>query len=52
MLRVKCLECGEEHGPQEIISLNIEENAMGEDVITYICPVTKNIAKSRVYSVS
>lgn len=52
MLIVKCLECGEEHGPQEIISLNLEENAMGEDVVTFICPATDQITKSRVYSVS
>ena len=51
-LRVKCLECGEEHGPQEFISLNLEENAMGEDVVTFICPVTDQITKTRVYSVS
>ena len=52
MLVVKCLECGEDHGPKEVVNLNIEENAMGEDVVTFICPATNQITKSRVYSVS
>lgn len=46
---VKCGECIEEHFSHQVKVIDVEEDYMGADVVTYICPVTKRQAKSRVY---
>jgi len=34
---VLCPACDEDHSVEEVESLNIEENAMGEDLLTFRC---------------
>ena len=48
---VKCEECGEEHWTfsDEVVTENIEEDIMGRDVLTFVCPKTGNTTKSLVY---
>ena len=46
---VLCPACDEDHSVEEVESLNIEENAMGEDLLTFRCIETDTIQKSRVY---
>ena len=48
-LFVLCPACDEDHTVDEVESLNIEENAMGEDIVTFRCIVTNTVQKSRVY---
>jgi hypothetical protein len=46
---VRCSECGEEHESNEVEALDIAEDFEGRDVLTFICPETKNETKSLVY---
>jgi uncharacterized Zn finger protein len=46
---VKCEECGEDHYSDEVVTENIEEDIMGRDVLTFVCPNTGNTTKSLVY---
>lgn len=47
---VKCTKCGEEHYSDEIEVENVEEDIMGRDVLTFVCPETNNTTESLVYS--
>lgn len=46
---VRCPECGEEHDSAVVETTNIEEDELGRDVLSFICPVTGKEAKSWVY---
>ena len=46
---VICLECGEKHLTTKVEFLNIEEDIQGQDVMYFVCPVTKTPTKSLVY---
>ena len=48
---VKCSECGEEHWADsgEVEALNVEEDYMGRDVLTFVCPKTGNTTSSLIY---
>ena len=46
---VICPECSEEHTTIEVKFLNVEEDIVGRDVMTFLCPVTQTPAKSPVY---
>jgi len=46
---VLCPACDEDHSVEEVESLNIEENSVGEDLLTFRCIETDTIQKSRVY---
>ena len=46
---VYCPECGEKHSAREVEFLNVEEDIQGRDVMHFVCPVTKNPAKSFVF---
>jgi hypothetical protein len=46
---VICSECDEQHSPDDVEFVNIEEDFQGRDVITFVCPETGNEAKSNVY---
>lgn len=48
MLYVNCSKCGNKHFQGEIETLNIEEDIQGYDVITFVCPETKEETKSYV----
>lgn len=48
MLYVICSKCGERHYQGEIETLNLEEDILGQDIITYACPVTGEEAKAYV----
>ena len=48
-LVVKCNECGDEHMSDEVEIENVEEDFYGQDVVWFICPVTKEMTKSLVY---
>ena len=48
-LVVKCNECGDEHMADEVEIENVEEDIYGQDVVWFICPVTKETTKSLVY---
>ena len=45
---VQCPQCGETHNPKEVEFVNIEEGPRGEDILTYICPVTGKPASATV----
>ena len=45
---IYCMSCGEIHTTEDLEVLNCEEGPMGEDVITYICPETKEETKAVV----
>ena len=47
---VKCKECGEEHCQGELLVENIEEDAEGRDVLTFVCPETGHTTTSLIYS--
>jgi len=47
---VKCKECGEEHFQGELLVENIEEDAEGRDVLTFVCPETGHTTTSLIYS--
>lgn len=49
-LFVSCRECGERHSSEEVETVNIEEDERGYDVLTFICPVTKEETSSLVFS--
>lgn len=49
MMVVRCKECGEEHTSDEVKSLNIEEDEMGRDIVTFECRVTNRITTSLVF---
>jgi len=38
---VRCTECGQEHDPEEVKFLNVEEDAMERDKLYFECPVTE-----------
>lgn len=46
---VKCNECDDEHMTHEVKTENVEEDIYGQDVVWFICPVTKEMTKSLVY---
>jgi len=46
---VKCYKCGEYHGTKEVEFLNIEEDILGRDLVTFICPVVEEETKSLVF---
>jgi len=46
---VRCKECGEEHTSEEVIALNIEEDIVGRDVLTFECPVTNRTTTSFIF---
>jgi len=46
---VRCSECGEEHASEEVIVLNIEEDIVGRDVLTFECPVTNRTTTSFIF---
>lgn len=48
-LVVKCNECDDEHMSDEVEIENVEEDIYGQDVVWFICPVTKEMTKSLVY---
>ena len=46
---VLCPECGEEHLTTDVEFLNVEEDIQGHDIMYFVCPVTNNSTKSKVY---
>jgi hypothetical protein len=52
MMVVRCKECGDEHTPDEVRAINIEEDAEGRDVITFECPNTHRITTSVVFLIN
>lgn len=49
---VKCPECGDDHLPNEVQTLNIEEDIQGRDVIEFVCPFNGVTTKSFVFQVN
>ena len=47
---VQCSECGEKHKADEAEFVNIEEDFLGRDLLTFICPKTKQQSQSLVYN--
>ena len=47
MYYVQC-KCGENHDVSDVTFLNVEEDIVGRDVLTYICPVDDNTYQSFV----
>lgn len=47
---VKCLECGDEHFPNEVQTLNIEEDIQGRDLVQFVCPFNGVITKSLIFA--
>ena len=45
---VVCKECGETHKPEEVKFVNIEEDQQGWDLLTFVCPVTKEETKAYI----
>ena len=46
---VRCPNCLQEHFTDEVEFLDIEEDMIGRDVMTFVCPETFLDAKSVVY---
>jgi hypothetical protein len=46
---VICRECGQRHDTESVEFVDICEGGQGQDVLTYICPETKNKTESNVY---
>lgn len=46
---VKCNKCGQEHRAKEVEFLNIEEDILGRDLMTFMCPVVEEETKSLVF---
>ena len=46
---VECKSCGKSHYTKNLQIENIEEGPIGEDIITYICPITGDTMKAVVY---
>lgn len=47
-MHVRCSECGECHGPDEVEFVNIEEDFQGRDLLTFVCPITLKETKAYV----
>jgi hypothetical protein len=47
-MRVHCPECGEDHNPEEVVFVGIEEDIHGRDLLAYVCPVTGKETKALV----
>lgn len=47
-MQVHCLECGEDHNPEDVEFVNIEEDINGRDLLTFVCPVTEKETKALV----
>jgi hypothetical protein len=48
MAIVRCTQCGEEHEVEDVVFVNIEEDILGWDLLTYICPETDKETKAYV----
>lgn len=48
-LYVHCSRCGDDHSPVQIQAVNIEEDPMGLDVLTFVCPVTSSVESGYVF---
>ena len=46
---VLCPACNEEHNVEDVEFLNVEENHMGQDVMTFRCNLSDTVQKSNVY---
>ena len=46
---VICRECGAKHETDKVEFLDCCEGDRGQDVMTFICPVTKTETESNVY---
>jgi len=46
---VLCPACNEEHAVEDVEFLNVEENHMGQDVMTFRCNESNTMQKSLVY---
>lgn len=49
LMRVFCGECGEFHNAEEVKFLNVEEDSMGRDLMTFECHFTNTEQKSHVF---
>jgi hypothetical protein len=49
LMRVFCRECDEFHDAEEVKFLNIEEDFMGRDYMTFECHLTNTEQKSHVF---
>lgn len=47
--KVYCAGCKAMHSENEVVALNIEEGPMGEDRLTFICPVDKQTYTGAIY---
>lgn len=47
---VRCPECGDEHFPNEVQTLNIEEDIQGRDLVQFVCPFNGAITKSLIFA--
>ena len=47
--KLKCKECGEEHGTNEVEILNICESMYGEDLVQFLCPHSQHVTEALVY---
>ena len=47
---VRCSECGDEHFPNEVQTLNIEEDIQGRDLVQFVCPSNGVITKSFIFA--
>ena len=45
---VQC-SCGNDHSSTSVVTINIEEDIFGRDLVTFVCPITKNETKSLVF---
>lgn len=45
---VFCPECNQKHKSGQVETLNIEEDFQGRDLLTYVCPITKQTTKATV----
>lgn len=46
---VRCTKCGHYHYTEDLRIENVEEDEIGRDVVTYICPDTLQIGSSLVW---
>jgi len=42
-----CSECGDRSYEDEVETIDVHENAMGEDMVTYKCTICGEVAKSK-----
>jgi len=47
---VICDQCHQNHAPDEVEFVNVEEDIYGRDLITFVCPVTQQQTDSLVYN--